>query len=65
MSNIVAGLKMVLGEGLEPPSRPYQSLVGYKPTALTNCANRVFNCFVSSDEHCLTSASGYKFYKLK
>lgn len=56
---------MVLGEGLEPPSRPYQSLVGYKPTALTNCANRAFTCFVSSDEHCLTSASGYKFYKLK
>ena len=27
--------KLVLGEGFEPPSRPYQSLIGYKPTALT------------------------------
>ena len=26
---------MVLREGLEPPSRPYQSLDGYKPSALT------------------------------
>ena len=35
---IFSKFKLVLREGLEPPSRPYQSLDGYKPSALTNCA---------------------------